>query len=183
MTSLRGKFSTDLIWNFGSLAVLGGAGIVINIIIASYAGSDALGVFNQVFAIYIFLSQICVGGVHFSLLKEVSYAQDDIEHCARICTSALALSAIISFVICIVSFSLTGVVENLLDSVDVGKGLVCAIPGLIFFSLNKNLLNLLNGLQWMRAFAVFQALRFLGILIEVFVIVLVSQKSWMLALS
>ena len=46
------KFSSDLIWNYLSLAVLAASGIIINVFIANYYGAKYLGVFNQVFAIY-----------------------------------------------------------------------------------------------------------------------------------
>ena len=67
------KFTSDLIWNFFSLGILACSGIIINIFIARYYGSSYLGVFNQVFAIYILLSQFAIGGVHFSTLKHISY--------------------------------------------------------------------------------------------------------------
>ncbi|MEZ4754616.1 MAG: oligosaccharide flippase family protein [Bdellovibrionota bacterium] len=183
MDSLKGKFSSDVVWNIASLVVLGLAGIVINIAIARLVGADALGVFNQVFAVYIFLSQICVGGVHFSVLKEISYAQDDLEKCSTVTSSALVLSALISLVICAIALLFSNQLALVLDSPDVGKGMFCAIPGLLFFSLNKNLLNVLNGLQWMRAFAIFQALRFVGILLAILGIIFLGNEAWMLPLS
>ena len=47
-----------------------------------------------------------------------------------------------------------------MGSVEVGQGMRFAAPGLAFFALNKVLLAILNGLCWMRAFAVGQGLRF-----------------------
>src|SRR5262245_19467502 len=63
---LTGKFGKDVIWNLGSLALLGASGVLINTIIASYQSPASLGIFNQAFAFYIVLSQFAVGGMQFS---------------------------------------------------------------------------------------------------------------------
>ena len=73
------KFSSDLIWNYLSLAVLAASGIIINVFIANYYGAKYLGVFNQIFAIYALLSQISIGGLHYSTLKHISYNQNNLD--------------------------------------------------------------------------------------------------------
>ena len=40
---LTGKFSTDVVWNLGSLALLGASGVLINTIIAHYQSPASLG--------------------------------------------------------------------------------------------------------------------------------------------
>jgi len=181
--SLRQKFNVDVLWNVASLAVLGVAGVVINGVIAVSQGAAALGIFNQVFAAYIMLSQIAVGGIHFSVLKEVSHHQDDRQRCADITISALVLGTGIAVVVCAIAYLLRHWVGSLLDSPGVAEGLALAVPGLLFFSLNKILLNVLNGLSFMRAFAVFQALRYLFILAAVWAIVWAGWPAERLALS
>ena len=97
------RFNRDVLWNVGSLAVLGLSGVVINVVIARdpHYGDDALGVFNQVFAFYIVLAQIAVGGVHLSALKHISHNQDDSQKCAAIASSALLLATGLAFVVCV----------------------------------------------------------------------------------
>src|SRR5262245_52235773 len=70
------KFSTDVLWNLGSLALLGASGVLINTIIAHCQSPASLGVFNQIFAFYIVLSQLAVGGMQFSIVKYVSHTDD-----------------------------------------------------------------------------------------------------------
>lgn len=181
--SLKQRFNVDVLWNVASLAVLGVSGIVINIVIAAYEGSDALGVFNQVFAIYIMLSQISVGGLHFSVLKHISHNQDDRRKCADISVSALLLGLIAALVVCIPAYALRGVAGRLLESPDVAIGVALVLPGLLFFSLNKILLNILNGVRAMRAFAVFQSLRFILILTAIAIILRMDMPSAYLAAS
>ena len=58
-----------------------------------------------------------------------------------------------------------------------------AAPGLLFFSLNKVLLNVLNGLRQMRSYAVFQAVRVLLILLTVTVMLVGGMQGDLLPLS
>ncbi len=159
-STLTRKFQVDTLWNVGSLAVLAGSGILLNVVIARGVGAEALGVFNQVFAIYIFLSQLSVGGIHLSVLKQISHHVDDPARCARITVSALTACAALSTLFALLTYGLGGLAGRLLDSPGVATGLLWIAPGLIFFALNKVLLNAVNGAAAMRAYAVFQAARF-----------------------
>lgn len=181
--SLRQRFNVDVLWNVASLAVLGVSGIVINTVIAAYEGPDALGVFNQVFAIYIMLAQISVGGLHFAVLRHVSHNQGDPERCADISVAALLLALLAAGAVCLPAYALRGLAGRLLDSPDVASGVALIVPGLLFFSLNKILLNILNGVRAMRAFAVFQALRFILILGAIAIILGMDRPSVYLAFS
>lgn len=165
------RFGRDVLWNIGSLVVLGVSGVVINIIIARFQGRAALGVFNQVFAFYIVLSQLAVGGLQFSVLQKVSYHQDDRRACAHIVTSALILVAVASSLVCLVAFLGRHLAGRLLESPGVAEGITLVLPGLFLYSLNKVLINVLNGLRHMRAYAVFQSLRFLFIVAAVLVLI------------
>ena len=161
------KFSSDLVWNITSLGILGISGIVINVFIARYYGSNFLGVFNQVFAVYILLSQFAIGGIHFSTLKHISYNQNKISIVAEITISALILCIALSFPISVVTFFIRHSISYLFGSPNVGFGIMIITPGLIFFSINKILLNVLNGLNLMRAYAIFQAIRYILIMLSI----------------
>lgn len=181
--SPRNRFNAEVLWNLGSVAVLGVCGIVVNFVIARWSGAAALGVFNQVYAAYIVLSQLAVGGVHLSVLKHVSHHQDDRETVGHIAFAAMLLGTMLSTVLAIATWACGGWIGALLSSPDVAAGLALAAPGLIFFSLNKILLNVLNGLRMMRSFAVFQAFRFLFILATVIVVLALRRPAPELALS
>ncbi|MCP4374516.1 MAG: oligosaccharide flippase family protein [Deltaproteobacteria bacterium] len=179
----KSKFNQDVLWNIFSLGILAVGGIIISLIIAKLRGPEALGIFNQVFAFYIVLSQIGVGGLQFSVLKNISYNQGSPIACADITIVALIIVAIISGVIAWGCFVLAGWVAKLLDSPDVGLGLRLITPGLIFFSLNKVLVMALNGLRQMKAYAVFRALRFILIPIGIIIIIWLGRPNAYLALS
>ena len=177
------RFNRDVIWNTGSLAILSACGIIINIVIMSCRGPQALGVFNQVVAFYIVISQIAVGGLQFSVLKHCSYEQDNPTECAVIVSSALMLVAFAGTIICTILFCLRDEIGRILESPSVALGLSFAIPGLAFFTLNKVLVMVLNGLRKMRAFAVFQALRYVLLLGVVVAIMLLGYPGSHLPLS
>ncbi len=181
--SLREKFNVDVLWNVGSLVVLGVSGIVINILIAAYLGAEALGIFNQVFAIYIMLSQISVGGLHFSVLKNISHHERDRRNCTDIASSALILALILAGIVSAATYFLSDLAGAVLESPGVSAGLALAAPGLLFFSLNKILLNVLNAVRSMKAFAVFQALRFIFILLAVIALLAIDSPRENLAFS
>lgn len=177
------KFNQDLLWTIGSLAILAVSGIVINIFIVLLHGSRALGVFNQVFALYIVLSQFAVGGVQFSSLKEISHNQQDIGICADLISSALLLTALISGTVCLISFFCKRLVGDFFTSQEVAKGFVLIIPGLFFFSLNKVLSMALNGFRLMKSYAFFQALRYILIPVAILIIPFLKHEPYFLVLS
>ena len=182
-SALKGKFSQDVIWNLASLAILGASGVLLNIIIARYADAATLGVFNQVFAVYIFLSQLCVGGVHFSVLKYISERPEDRTHCSVVANAGLFSALVLSSLVLALIYPASNLIAGVLQSPGVGVGLEYALPGLIVFSLNKVLLSTLNGVRAMRAFAIGQSCRFLGILVVVFLILHQGYDSNLLPLA
>jgi O-antigen/teichoic acid export membrane protein len=161
---LTGKFSTDVLWNLGSFALLGASGVLINTIIAHYQSPTSLGVFNQVFAFYIILSQLAVGGMQFSIVKYVSHT-DDCNLIATVISSALVAITVIAVLVAAVTFLLTHYIGVLFKSKDVTLGIQFICPALVLFSVNKGFMMVLNGTRRMRAYAIFQGLRYLLIIV------------------
>jgi len=64
----------------------------------------------------------------------------------------------------------------------VTEGFIYAIPGLLFFALNKVLLSYLNGMRQMVSFAIFNFLRFALMLILLIIIIQTELQSKYLAL-
>jgi len=134
-----------------------------NGLIVALRDERALGIFNQVYAFYIVLSQIAVGGVHHSVLQKVSYSREDLELIADSTASALIIVTTMSTIVVLGALALAGPAGRALQSEAITAGLRYVLPGLVFFGLNKALLSVLNGLQQMRVYAVFRALRFVFI--------------------
>ncbi|HNT75864.1 MAG TPA: oligosaccharide flippase family protein [Anaerolineae bacterium] len=180
---IQSKFNRDVLWNLGSLGILSVGGILVNALILRFRGAEALGVFNQVYAIYIVASQVGVGGLQFSVLKYISHNQDDLPKCAAITTAAVILVTLISGAVGLAGYALKDWAGVWLQSPDVAQGLTLALPGLLFFSLNKALIMTLNGLRHMRAYAIFKALRYLFILGGILGIIALSLPGAMLPLA
>ena len=149
----KNEMVEGIIWNYGSLVILSVSGFLFNCIIIYFYDAAALGVFNRTYAWYCVLSQITVWGVHMSVMKLTSEYKKDCAERGKILLSAL-IGILFFSVICVIGIEiiLSFVVRNnrnLLVSMQL------AMPGLIFFSLNKILLNYLNGLSEMKAYAIF----------------------------
>ena len=156
----RRRFLLHWSVNFASLACLAVSGILINSLIAKFYGAAALGVFNQVFAIYIFGSQLAACGVQFSLLRYIAEFGDDRTKIAPILYSALAVTVAAASLVVVLTALFFAVAGAAVYSDAVVAGVMVMLPGLWCFAINKVLLNLLNGLQRNGWFALFTALRY-----------------------
>jgi len=173
---LTGKFSTDVLWNLGSLALLGASGVLINTIIAHYQSPASLGVFNQAFAFYIVLSQLAVGGMQFSIVKHLSHT-DDRDLMATVISSALVAITVTAVLVAVVAFLFSHSIGVLFESKDVALGIQFICPALVLFSVNKGFMMVLNGTRRMRAYAVFQGLRYLLLIVSVIGLILAGFEG------
>jgi O-antigen/teichoic acid export membrane protein len=180
---LRSQFSQGVLWNLGSIVILSIGGILINLIIVSMRGEDALGVFNQVYAVFMLSSQIGVGGIHFSVLKQISYHNEDYARCGDITSSAMILAMIFLFVMVLVLAWLATPIGTFVDSDAVRQGIIFVLPGVFFIGLNRILNNVINGLARMRTYAVSQSARFILMPILVLLLSLSSLPAPYLLLS
>lgn len=161
------SIATGVVWNIAALGFLAAAGIVLNLVVGRTYGPATLGAFNVAFAIYIFLSQIAAFGLQFSALHAVSVMRSgQREALSRTVYGGLLLCAGIGGLVTIASILATPLISAVFPRVpDLSTAWLLVAPGLLPFALNKFMLGVINGLQHMRAFAVLQASRFIGILI------------------
>lgn len=164
-----GKFARDVLWNVASLFVLGVTGIVLTTGIGRFYGPSELGVFQQVFVLYMILSQLATGGIHLSVLRYVPQYVERRDICNCLVSSAIATTALLAITICAVAYVARPLVGSLFGSPDVSSSLTYALPGIPFFAVNKVLMAVVNANRRMRAYAVFQAVRYLlmGVLLAV----------------
>lgn len=157
---LSSKFKSDVIWNilaYGGMVVIG---ILLNILILKFYDEEALGVFNQTYAIYIFLSQLAVGGVHLSIQHFIPRFYHRTSYVSDFVLTALIISLISSIVVIALGYWCIPLFQSLLNSKNVEYALYLTLWGLLFFSFNKIILSAHNGLRNMKLFAFFQFLRF-----------------------
>ena len=129
------------------------------------------------------LSQIGVGSLQFSVLKNISHNQVDLALCHDIMASALVLVGAISLLISCIGIFLANPISIFLNSPGVGQGLIFALSGLCFYTLNKVLINTINGLRSMKSYAVFRSLRYILIPITIFIILKIRVDAPYLLLS
>ncbi len=162
--ALDKKFNTDLIWNYAATAVMAASGVALNLVVAGWYGPVGLGVFNQVYAVYVVMSQFATGGLHYSSLKHVAEHVGTVPERTAAAWSAVAMAVILGALVGAIIYLGSPLVGWAMDSESVGKGLSLAAPGLFFFAVNKVLIGVINGMRRMRAFAVVQSLRYVLII-------------------
>lgn len=164
------RMSRDVRWNIASLGIVGIGGILLNLLIADQYGAATLGVFNQVFAAYIFFSQFAAGGVHLSALRAVAQAHRPAAR--RVTTSAaVMLTLALSLLFAGAFYFSREPIAWALRSPDVAIGMAWATIGLFCFAMNKTLLGVVNGRRQMRLYAVAQALRTIVMLAALLVLI------------
>ena len=146
-------------WSYASLAVIAVAGLVVNLAIAVKLGAEALGVFNQIYGVYVIGAQVAVMAIHDSIQKHVAEYGADARRCAVVSAAAIMQSLVTGSLVALVLFTASGWMGQILDSPATAKGIAYAVPGLALFSVNKVLLGILNGQRRMRAYAIGQGLR------------------------
>jgi O-antigen/teichoic acid export membrane protein len=172
------KFQRDVWWNVLTFGVMGISGIVLNLLIVGFYGTEILGAFNQVYAVYIFFSQLAVFGLYASVLRYISEHAADRGRCSEILVSALLLCLGIGSLVTLLYYFMSHPLGELLHSQFVAQGLIFSLPGLWFFSLNKILLAFLNGLRQMKAYALFTAFRYLMLPLSLLALVIFKLPGY-----
>jgi len=166
--ALRGKFQRDALWNFGSVGVLAVCGFGLNVLIGRFWGSSALGVFSQVMAAYIFFGQAAVGGVNLSALRAISEDRADRARVAVVIVGAIVPTVLLALACTLLFWLSSGWIAAWLDSPGVADGIEAAAPGLFFFALNKLGMSVVNAARRMRAFAIYTSLRYVLMIVGLF---------------
>lgn len=163
--TLKTKFAIDVLWTFSSRLVVAVSGIILNVLIGNYYSAEGLGVFNQVFSIYMIVTIFSVFGINNSVLKHTAEFEDDGGKLGELLSSSLIIVfffSIISVLIIFTSILTFGyTIENkpLLEALEI---IILALP---FFSLNKIFISFLNGRRQMKLLSVIQFARWLLIIV------------------
>ncbi len=178
----RDTFSRDVWWNVVSLGLAGVCGLAANSLVGLEYGAATLGVFNEVFAIYIVVSQLAVLGVHSSVLYYVA-ASRDLDEKKAIVTSGLLVALVTSLAMGAVFVAIARPAAWVLGSPGVATGMWWAAPGLVCFALDKVVLAACNGVQRLRAYAIFTAGRMVLMAATIAVCALVGAPGTMLPVA
>lgn len=159
------EMAEGIIWNYGSLIILSISGFLFNCLITYFYDAAALGVFNSTLAWYSVLSQITTWGIHMSVLKLIPEYKGNCEEQNKIVCTALLEVLLISVIAVMVIESILP--HTITDNRQLLESMQLAMLGLPIFSLNKVILNYLNGLSEMKVYAVFQSMRYLAIVVSI----------------
>ncbi len=176
----KNKFEQGLLWNYLSVGFLAVGGFIFSTIIMVFYDAEVLGVFNRVYAYYIVLSQIAVWGIHMSVVRYVSEKATDKDKVKIIFSTAMILVVFISIaiILCII------IIQYFL-SMDMmfKKGIYCILPALCFFSMNKVITSLMNGMSHMKWYAIIQSARNIFIAIGILIVSFTRADGGFLPIS
>ncbi|MBF0353671.1 MAG: oligosaccharide flippase family protein [Alphaproteobacteria bacterium] len=160
MSPTRKKLTWDGITSLFSLGVMGLSGLATNIVIVRGWNTETLGLFNQLFALYVFTSMLGAFGIQSSALKYIAEYDDRPEEQASLFASGLALVlAFASLAVLTLAF-LSPAVGVLFSSPDMRLGTLLILPGIWANAVNKFLLCSLNARLRLRTYAFLTAMRF-----------------------
>jgi O-antigen/teichoic acid export membrane protein len=177
------KFIDDSKWNYGSFTLIAISGVILNICIVMKLGVESLGVFNQVYAVFVISSHLAVLGVHESVQKHVAQYTKEENLSNTISLAGLILVSGCGLMVAVTMYCLSETIGRVVNSASIGQGIALTTPGLFLFAVNKVLMAALNGERRMKVFAIAQSIRALAILISGMVIVWSTKPSYTLGAS
>ncbi|MCP4151391.1 MAG: oligosaccharide flippase family protein [bacterium] len=159
----KSKLYVDSLLNLAVFFILGVSGLAVNIIIVRNYPPEVLGIFNQVYAIYVIFSQLAVFGVQMSVLKYVAqYAHTDKKD--KIISAAIYITIVSATLFVGLLSLLEGFFGWLLKSSDVGVSLGYVFVALWCYTLNKIFMSVLNSLEKMKSYALLSCLGYQSLL-------------------
>jgi len=165
-------YNTDTLWNLMAFATQAASGAILTIGLYFYSGATYLGIFNQLYAIFVIAGQLFVFGLHDSVSKHsAEYFYDTIES-ARLTLAVLFVGIVAALIGSAVVLIGANTFAKYFYSEPVQFGLLWMAPGIFFFVINKVLLGLFNGRQKFKRFAIVQSLRAVTLVSLVFFVVL-----------
>ena len=170
MSIFSKKLKLDILYGLASFSLIGLIGILVNVLIAYHYNAEVLGVFNQAYAVFLLLSQLCVWGLHLSILRFLPEKNNE-ESSDLIFSSAFYLVLLSSFVFCLIVYFSSPIFSIVFNSFNVEKSIVYGLPGIFLLALNKVYLAFHNAKRRMRAFAFLNSLRY--ILMFLFLLLLI----------
>ncbi|GAB4201627.1 MAG: hypothetical protein OHK0013_13890 [Sandaracinaceae bacterium] len=152
----------DAAWSYGAFAIFAATGATSNLAIAFFRGEEAMGVFAQLYALFVVLGQLASCGVHDSAQRHVAFARARGRDDAPVASSAVLAVVPPALLVASALAFVASPIGALLESPAVAGGALRLAPGLALFALNKCLLAVLTGRGELRRVALGQILRAVG---------------------
>lgn len=159
---IRSDFTKGSLLNLASVFVLSISGLLLYFIIAKAYDAYTLGLFSLVFSIYIIVAQIGIIGIQSSVLVHIPRYSEDKKNCSEIVSSAIMIVFILSTVLSLIILFGRNYLAGIFKNPDISVAIAYSIIGFWCFILNKLFLNIINGFNRMKAYAFFNAFRYIG---------------------
>lgn len=167
--------------NYGALALAAAAGLVVNAVIAWFYTVETLGVFNQVYAVYVVASQLGAAGIHLATLSISSREADGAGR--QVLASAAAAVGLTGSVGAIALVAAAPSIARALASPGVAQGLTIVAVALPLFGIAKCVQASLVARGRMSEVALLQAVRAGGLVVAIVGCVALEASGPVLAAS
>lgn len=175
----KDPITSQTVWAFSSFGIQALAGAALTFWLAWYEGREALGIFNQLYAIFVILGQLFVCGLNDSSLKHAAQFRLSPADMAAVLKTSLICGLSTGLFGGVITLMLVGPVTYVTESEDVGAGILYLSPAISLFVVNKVLTGLVNGQQRIRYFAVSQGARAIALVLLIVGISVYSvPMSW-----
>lgn len=151
-------------------------GFLITVIIIHFKGFSFLGVFAQIYAIFVIAGQLSVLGINDSALNNISRNINS-RHEENIIRSAIQASVVNGSIFALLLFLNQSLLFNFFQSIEILNNLDILSLTIIFFTVNKVLFSVINGKKLFNYFAFLNFFRPLCILIILSFFVVFDIKS------
>jgi stage V sporulation protein B len=176
----KNKFSNEVFLILSSSVILGISGLLLNILIGYYYIPEALGVFNQCFALIQVLSVICAFGITSSNLHFVSKYADNYKQRSIIQSSAISISFILSTFIFIVLYFIAKAFDSFFFNYEVNKALLNILYVLPIMVVNRINISYLNAIREIKLYSIVQSIRWIILLIIVVFFIFIKASIYIL---
>lgn len=151
--------SPAALWSYAAFGVVAATGALANLTIAAFLGQEGLGVFAQLYAIFVVASQLASLGVHDSAQRHVALARGEGEDDRALVDGALLAVLGPGAAVALATAIAAQPIGALVGSDSVGEGVLALAPGILPMALNKTCLGVLVGRGELRPVALGQMLR------------------------
>jgi O-antigen/teichoic acid export membrane protein len=158
---ISSELGKNSLFNIASIFLSSILALLVFFIIAIKYGPSTLGIFNLIYSFYIILSQIGTLGVPTSVLVHLGMNSHDKRKCDELITSSFAIVAILGVLISYFIFLSRNFLADVFKNPEISWAIYYSIIGLWCFIMNKLLLNIVNGLNKMKDFAILNVFRYI----------------------
>lgn len=159
------KFVSDMYWTVFATIIVGVSALALQTLVGYSFTSSGLGVYSQVIAIYVILTSISGFGLEFSTLKHSAEYSSSVDELGTLYSMSQFMITLIGVLLVSIVYLLIYIFPSLFSSIEVATGLKYILPGVLFFSLNKNSNALVSGLRNLKLYSAVRGLRWILIMI------------------